>query len=418
MMPLRKLSGMLPYLAAMFLNAFVDLGHKIIIQNTVIKIYDGNAQVILTALVNALILLPFIALFSPAGFLADRFPKNIVMRTAAWFAVGLTLLITLCYYQGWFWGAFAMTLLLGVQAALYSPAKYGYLKPLVGSERLAAGNGVVQAVTIVAILGGTILFSILFEQRFDKFGGHHETDIVRAIAPLGWLLVICSVVELLLIYRLPSIERGDDNLRFAFADYFKGRALQENLQLLSERAVIRLSVIGLAVFWAVSQVMLAVFPAFAKASLAIDNTALLQGIMAVSGIGIIVGSIVAGRFSIKGSEGWVILIGAVGICLGLLWLPLLHSALAHSLNFLLIGAMGGLFIVPLNTLIQQRADDHQLGRVLAGNNLLQNIAMLIFLIATAVLAIVGVGAPLLLITVAVVAVVGTGYTVKNLWSLL
>ena len=44
---------MLPYLAAMFLNAFVDLGHKIVIQNTVFKIYDGNKQVVLTAIVNA-----------------------------------------------------------------------------------------------------------------------------------------------------------------------------------------------------------------------------------------------------------------------------------------------------------------------------------------------------------------------------
>ena len=185
MQPLRKLRGMWPYLTAMFLNAFVDLGHKIVIQNTVFKIYDGNQQVVLTALVNALILLPYILLFSPAGFISDRFPKNIVMRTSAWFAVAITVLITVSYYQGWFMPAFALTLLLGAQAAIYSPAKYGYLKPLVGKERLAEGNGAVQAVTIVAILAGTFAYSILFEQRFDLFGGHDEASILRAIAPLG-----------------------------------------------------------------------------------------------------------------------------------------------------------------------------------------------------------------------------------------
>lgn len=414
MTPLRKLPGMLPYLAAMFLNAFVDLGHKIVIQNTIFKIYDGNMQVVLTAVVNAFILLPFILLFSPAGFLSDRFPKNVVMRTTAWFAVALTLLITLCYYQGWFWGAFGMTLLLGMQAALYSPAKYGYLKPLVGKERLAGGNGAVQSITIVAILGGTLLFSILFEQRFALFGGRSEADIVRAIAPLGWVLVVCSVIELAMTYRLPKLESGTPEMRFVAADYLRGRALRENLQPLRDRAVIRLSIIGLAVFWAVSQVMLAAFPAFAKETLGIHNTILMQGMLASSGIGIIIGSMLAGRWSQRHIETGLIPIGALGIALGLLWLPGLNSVVAHSLNFLLIGIMGGLFIVPLNALMQFHAGEHELGKILAANNLLQNIAMLGFLVVTAVVAVLGANTVGLLLMVAAVAVVGTGYTVLKL----
>lgn len=414
MQPLRKLRGMWPYLTAMFLNAFVDLGHKIVIQNTVFKIYDGNQQVVLTALVNALILLPYILLFSPAGFISDRFPKNIVMRTAAWFAVAITVLITVCYYQGWFMPAFALTLLLGAQAAIYSPAKYGYLKPLVGKERLAEGNGAVQAVTIVAILAGTFAYSILFEQRFDLFGGHDEASILRAIAPLGWLLVINSAIELVMTYRLPQIEAGDPQLRFVVSDYLRGRALRDNLRPLKNNTVIRLSVIGLAVFWAVSQVMLAAFPAFAKDSLAIHNTVLLQGMLATSGIGIILGSLLAARWSKRHIETGLIPVGALGIALGLLWLPLLHSVTAHCLNFLFIGTMGGMFIVPLNALIQFHAGEHELGKILAGNNLVQNIAMLGFLIVTAALAVSGADTKLLLLMIALVALIGTGYTVVKL----
>ena len=155
--------GIVPYVIVVFLNAFVDLGHKITIQNTVFKVYDGNTQIILTAVVNALILLPFILLFSPAGFLADRYPKNRVMRMAAWVAVAITLLITACYYYGYFWPAFALTFLLAVQSALYSPAKYGYIKVLAGNELLSQANALVQAVTIFAILAGTFAFSIIFE---------------------------------------------------------------------------------------------------------------------------------------------------------------------------------------------------------------------------------------------------------------
>ena len=91
MSKLMRTVGAWSFVTAVFLNAFVDLGHKITIQNTLFKVYDAEQQVILTAILNALILLPFILLFSPAGFLSDRLPKTRVMRLSALTAVGLTL---------------------------------------------------------------------------------------------------------------------------------------------------------------------------------------------------------------------------------------------------------------------------------------------------------------------------------------
>jgi len=140
MIQLFRIAGFLPFVAVVFLNAFVDLGHKIIIQNTLFKAFEGSAQVLLTAIVNALILLPFVLLFTPSGFLADKFAKNRVMRISAWVAVLLTLGITACYYLGWFWPAFGMTFLLAAQSAIYSPAKYGYIKEIVGKEALATAR--------------------------------------------------------------------------------------------------------------------------------------------------------------------------------------------------------------------------------------------------------------------------------------
>ena len=414
MQALRRISGTLPYLLAMFLNAFVDLGHKIVIQNTIFKMYDGHVQVVLTAIVNGLILLPYIVLFSPAGFLSDRFAKHQVMRVSAAIAIALTAAITAAYYLGQFEIAFAMTLLLGAQSAIYSPAKYGYLKPLVGKERLAEGNGAVQAVTIVAILAGTFAFSIAFETWFDRQGAADSRAILRAIAPLGWALVVCSVLEFLMTLRLPKLESGDTSLHFSARDYLRGHALRENLEPLRRHRVIRLSIIGLSVFWAVSQVMLAAFPSFAKDSLNIHNTVLLQGMLATSGIGIILGSMLAGRMSKHHIETGLIPVGAAGIALGLLWLPGLQSVTAHCLNFLLIGTMGGLFIVPLNALIQFHAREHEMGKVLAANNLVQNIAMLGFLVITALVATSGIDTAVLLLGIAVVALVGTGYTVLQL----
>ena len=415
-MSLVKLRGMWPYLIAMFMNAFVDLGHKIVIQNTVFKIYEGNRQIVLTAIVNSLILLTYIALFRPAGFISDRFAKNRVMYLSAWVALLLTLLITLCYYQGWFWPAFMLTLALGAQAAIYSPAKYGYLKPLVGIERLAGGNGVVQSVTIVAILAGTFVFSILFEQRFDRFGGDSEANILRAIAPLGWLLVINSAIEIYCTRRLPQFEGDNAALCFKLRDCFGVPTLQDDAAPSARRTVIRLSIVGLAVFWAVSQVMLAAFPAFAKAALAIQNTVLLQGMLATSGIGIIIGSFLAARWSRQRIELRLVPIGAAGVVLGLAWLPLLPSIAAHCANFLFIGIMGSLFIVPLNALMQFHAGAHEVGRVLAVNNFVQNGAMFGFLIVTAGVAVTGASTTGLLAMIALVALLGMGYAAYALLS--
>ena len=178
-----RMAGFLPFVAMVFLNAFVDLGHKIIIQNTLFKTYEGSTQILLTAIVNALILLPFVLLFTPSGFLADKFPKNLVMRISAWAAVGLTLAITAFYYLGWFWPAFAMTFLLAVQSALYSPAKYGYIKELVGQEALGTANGVVQPTVTSAILPGIFFFSVLFERLLAGNNYALPGEVMHLVAP-------------------------------------------------------------------------------------------------------------------------------------------------------------------------------------------------------------------------------------------
>lgn len=104
-----KIYGLIPFLLIAFINAFVDLGHKIIIQNTIYKAYEGSEQLFLNTIVNALILLPFILMLSPSGFLADKYSKNIIMKISAIFNVILTLIICICYYSGAFWMAFIFT---------------------------------------------------------------------------------------------------------------------------------------------------------------------------------------------------------------------------------------------------------------------------------------------------------------------
>jgi acyl-[acyl-carrier-protein]-phospholipid O-acyltransferase/long-chain-fatty-acid--[acyl-carrier-protein] ligase len=414
MTQLFRIAGFLPFVLVVFLNAFVDLGHKIIIQNTLFKAYEGNTQVLLTAIVNALILLPFVLLFTPAGFLSDKFPKNRVMRASAWGAVILTLGITGCYYLGWFWPAFAMTFLLAVQSAIHSPAKYGYIKEIVGKEALATANGVVQATVTSSILAGIFFFSVLFEHQLGGRPYFTPGEIMHLVAPLGWFLVAFSLLELALAYRIPGLRPTADALVFDWRRYRRGRYLAENLAEAYRNRVIWLSIVGLSVFWGISQVVLAAFPAFAKETLGLTNTVEIQGAMAAAGVGIILGSVVAGRVSRAHIETGLVPIGALGVAAGLFLLPGLPSVWAHGLNFLLLGVLGGFFIVPLNALIQFNTDEEGLGRILAGSNFVQNLVMLTFLGLTVAAAMLDGGSLLIITVLGVIALIGALYTVYQL----
>jgi acyl-[acyl-carrier-protein]-phospholipid O-acyltransferase/long-chain-fatty-acid--[acyl-carrier-protein] ligase len=409
-----KLAGFLPFLLILFLNAFVDLGHKILIQNTVFKVYDGETQIILTAIVNGLILLPFILLFTPAGYLSDRFRKPRIIRFSAAAALALTLLITLFYYLGWFWPAFAMTFLLAVQSAFYSPAKYGFLKELAGNERLTSANALVQAITIVAILSGIFVFSIFFEALLGGSAYGNQSELLQTIAPIGWLLVACSLVELWLAGKLPLKPFTSSEGDFDWSAYSRGRYLRDNLTKVLENRAIWLSIVGLSVFWGIGQVVLAAFPAFAKEALAETNTVVIQGMMACSGIGIVIGSLLAGQASRHHIETGLIPLGALGVVASLLLLPQLGSSSMMALDFLLLGVSGGIFIVPLNTLIQFHAKDAELGRILAGNNWVQNVVMLGFLGLAVVFTANGVKGQGLFHLLTLTALAGAIYT---LWQL-
>jgi len=406
-----KIKGSCAYIIALFLNAFTDLGHKIIIQNTVFKIYDNQEQIILTAIVNALILLPFIMVFTPAGFIADKFAKNRVMVYAAAVAVVLTLAITFSYYMGWFEVAFGFTFLLAMQSAFYSPAKYGYIKELVGNRFISAGNAAVQAATTVAILSGIVVYTLFFESMLGTF--ETADDIVRQIAPLGWMLVAGSVVELLLVLTLPNRQRVPSERRFYAAKYLSGYYLRKNMKTVSRKRPILDAIIALSIFWGVSQVALAIFGAYAKDQLGITNTVYVQGILGLTAIGIIIGSVVAARFSKFYIHMGLVPFSAAGMAVSLFFIPALQQIEPIALFFFLFGLSSGMFIVPLNAFIQKHAPGVHLGTILAGNNFIQNIFMVFFLALTTLFAFKGLNAEGLFYAIAVLTAVMAIYMAKK-----
>ncbi len=383
-----KIFGAINYLIVVFLNAFTDLGHKIIIQNTIFKVYDGDILIVLTTVVNALILLPFIMMFSPSGFLADRFAKNSIMKHSAAFAVLITLVITYAYYEGLFLLAFGMTFLLALQSALYGPAKYGYIKELFGIRFITSANGAVQAVTTLAILSGIIFYTVLFEGAYSP-NAKHEHEVLQSIAPLGWLLVAGSLIEWFLASKLPTTMQEVSQRSFHFKRYIRGEYLFKNLTTLKRKPEVYRAIVGLGLFWSISQVVLAIFGEYAKSKLGVTNTIYVQGVMALAGLGIVTGSLLAAKYSKYFINMGLVSIGAFGITLLVFSIPFVHSMNVMAMMFMSFGVFAGFLMVPLNAQIQFLSPRVHLGTVIAGSNFIQNIFMFFFLVLTTLFAYFG-----------------------------
>lgn len=382
---LMKIKGFLPYLTVAFLNACVDLAHKITIQDVLMKSYHGNQLIVLTAIVNAMILIPFILLFSPSGFISDRFSKTRVVRIASLVSVVIAVAVLFSYIAGLFWVAFILTLILAAQSAIYSPAKYGLIKSIVGIERLGAANGIVQALTVVAILFSSFIFSFLFEHLYG--GLNTPNQIIANIWPIGVILVLFSASEAFFAFRLPVFEPSNEEKTstFDFKRYVTLSYLSENIKSVRMDRNIWLSIVALSVFWGISQIVIAAFPAHYKIAFNSDNTVAIQGILALSGIGMIIGSTLAGSLSKHHIEHGTIPVGALGICISLFVFGVTPSVVTMAICSLLFGVFGGMFLVPLNATIQYFAPEKEMGKIIAGNNFIQNIFMLTFLVLSVVI---------------------------------
>ena len=413
-MKLLRTAGFLPYLAIAFLNAGVDLAHKITIQNVLLKSFEGDTLVILTALINAMILLPFIFLFSPAAFINDKFSRTKVIRLSALAAVGISALICLCYAIGEFYMAFALTLLLAAQSAVYSPAKYSIIKSIVGTEQLGMANGIIQALTIIAILFSSFAFSFFFESHY--IASNDPNVVLQSVWGIGIALIAFSALEAYFAFKIPFFPQTAElsEEKFSAKQYVSLHYLKENIRTLRQNKNIWLSVIGLSLFWGVSQVIVAAFPAHYKAIFHADNAIVIQAILAVSGLGLILGSYVAGKMSHLHIELGIVPVGAVGIFISLFCLTLTDSNLFLTICSFAFGFFGGLFIVPLNATIQYFAPEAISGKIMAGNNFMQNVLMVAFLLLSILFVKLSLSTTNLLIFASLVCLVGSFYAMLQL----
>ncbi len=334
-----------------------------------------NAPGWMTPLLKSFFVISYVALAAFVGAFADCMPKGRVMFLTNIIKISGCVLMFVHVHPLIAYGV------VGIGAAAYSPAKYGILTELLPAEKLVAANGWIEGLTIASVilgsgLGGTLInphVSDALLQFHTPLHGSIITNPLEAALSVVMLMYIAATIFNLYI--------PDTGVRYA-------RQATNPIELITDFAhccrmlwTDKLGQITLSIttlFWGAGAVLqfLVIYWAEVSLNLPLDKAAVIP---AVSAIGIAFGALAAGRFvPIRKSLS----VMPYGIAMGLvvMSMTMVHSVwLAYPL-LILIGALSGYFVVPMNALLQHRG--HVLmsaGHSISVQNFNENVSILVMI---------------------------------------
>ena len=398
----------LPLFITQFLGAFNDNVFKnamvVLIAWRLASAAQMNAQIMITIAAGVFIL-PFFLFSATAGLFADKFDKSRVIRYIKLSEVVIMSVGTIGFYLGSVWVLMTVLFLMGMQSTFFGPIKYGILPDQLRDDELMGGNSLVAAGTFLAILGGTILGTevVLTDQGITIISA-----VVIAVAVLGWVSS----------WYIPATKPAQPELEISF------NFVVQTWKIVSHAAGQRdvfLCILGISWFWLVGATFLAQFPTFTKDVLG-ASVQVLTILLTTFSVGIAIGSLLCNRL-LKGEvHATFVPLGALGITVFTVDLffataqPLggaageLVSASAFLSTFagwrvvvdlLLAAISGGIYIVPLYAIVQQRSDDQHRARNIATNNIMNALFMVVSAIGTVLMLKGGFTIPEVFLTMAV-----------------
>ena len=357
-------------IAAQFVSGLADNALLIV---TIARLQELAAPAWWVPLLKLFFTIAYVVLAPLAGPLADTWRKGRVMLVANSIKAGGALLLVAGLEP---LAAFAV---VGLGAAVYSPAKYGLVTELVAPRLLVAANGWIEVSTVCSIVLGIMLGGVLVGPLatgtagwMPPLGGQPETALLPAL--LG--VLVLYALAALLNTRIP-----DSGARYAPTHYRTLSLLHhfwhDNLTLWRDPPG-RTSLAVTTLFWGVGATLQFVVLRWATEELALplDEAAYLQGVTAV---GITAGAWLAGRVVPLRQAPAVL---PLGVAMGLLVPGITALSSVHSTwpLLMLVGGCAGFFVVPMNALLQHRG--HSLlsaGRSIAVQNFNENLSVLLML---------------------------------------
>ena len=371
----------------------------------------GSQGTAFAALAGALFIAPYAILSATAGQLADRLAKPRLILLTKYFELALLLLAALGFILASTPILLAVMFGLGVQAALFSPLKYGILPELLDGRELLPGNGLIEASTFVAILLGTVAGGALVILP----GG----PIIVAVLGLA-----VSLSGLLAARAIPALPPAAPELRLDWNLY------AETTRVLSAARhipIIWRSLLGISWFWALGATILAEFPALVRDELGAGGEVVTL-LLTIFALGVGIGSLACGKLLHGALTPRLVPWMGLGMSLFLAdfaWtassttLPTIAAMLTGLqgwrliADLLLLAACGGAYSVPLYALVQANAPHDARARMIAANNIANAIAMVAGGIVIAALAALGLPASTVLLMSAVLNLLMAGWAWKN-----
>jgi MFS family permease len=330
--------------------------------------------------IGALFIAPFLLFSATAGQLADKLEKTRVIRFVK------TLEIAIMALAGWgFWVAnvpalLACVVLMGLHSTLFGPVKFAYLPQHLNERELTGGNGMVEMGTFVAILLGNVIGGLLI--AVPEVGRHYV-----AFACLGVALLGRATAQL--VPHSPATDPG------LVINWNPVSETWRNLKLAHGNLVVFRSLLGISWMWFFGAVFLSQFPSFAKDVLGGDER-VASLLLVVFSVGIGIGSLLCEVLSRRHVEIGLVPFGAIGMSVFAidLWLATRGHAptgtTASVAEFLrelwhwrvmadlgLLALFAGLYSVPMYALIQLRSQPTHRARIIAANNILNALFMIV-----------------------------------------
>jgi len=359
---IRKFSSFTYLNVTQFLGALNDNIYKLLIVFFFIDLRGvGNSHMILS-LSGAIFVLPFLLFSASSGILADRFSKrNIIVLTKV-FELGIMVSAAISFYFESQIGAWVSLFMLATQSAIFGPSKYGIIPELVETEKISKANGLMTSFTFLAIIIGTFFASFLL----DITGRHFLFSAIFCVS----LSIIGLITSFCIEYTPPSGTHKRFNV------FFVSEIIQ-TLKITLTIPSLFAAVMGSAFFMFLgSFAQLNMIP-YAVNALHLTD---IQGgyLFLILAVGIGSGSLIAGKISGSSVELGLVPVAGIGICICCYLLDFLSNELFLVLpTILLLGVLGGIYVVPLDSYIQLRSPDKHRGQVIAATNFLSFLGVLL-----------------------------------------
>ena len=361
---------------------------------------------------GAVFILPFVLFSAFAGQLADKYEKTRVIRGVKIFEIVVMTFGAVGFVTANLGMLFIALFAMGLHSTLFGPVKYAIMPQALAADELVGGNALVESGTFVAILVGTIAGGVLV-----------------AVKPSGPMIVavatiVLAVIGYLVSRAIPAAPATDPALKLNWNPFTETAS---NLRLAAKNIVVWRSMLGISWLWFYGAMLLNQFANMSKDVLG-GNAEVATALLAIFAVGVAVGSLLCERLSGKKVEIGLVPFGSIGMSVFAIDLYFATKGLhpvgqTGALEFIknpdhwrvvadlfLLSVSGGLYSVPLYALIQERSDASHRSRIIAANNILNAI----FMVVSALLAIVlikfaGFNVPQLILTIGILNALVAAY---------